>query len=667
MHESFGSHGRFPVDRIRSGDDGRNRGMYSGGGRRRDMHSEMRRDKRRSRFHAAVASIAAIITVAAVLLLCYQFFMPNDTLEPFFEGDGTYLVVDGELFDGGNPPKIVDNEVLLPIEAIRQYIDPYICWESSSKKVTVTTTDRVIRMKTGNLDAYVNDKPVTLNIPASEDSGTVYIPIGFLSEFYGIEISRPDTGNGNGTDNGNVIIVDHINSVRQIAVSINEDAAVRKAPSIKSPIIRTFSPPADGWDSGGGSDRSDRSDKADRSADGYHEQGKDELRIFAEYDKWYNVRTDLGEIGYILKKDVVVRYFYVKTAYSVEPVNPWKPQDGVINLSWEMMYGKRPDLKTIDKMPGLDVISPTWFEIADASGNLKNRADAEYVKWAHANGYKVWALFANNFDNPEATGAFLGNTDARDNAIRQILAFASLYKLDGINIDFENINISDKQTLVQFVREISPFMREQGLVVSMDVAVPSLSENWSMCYDRKALAEAVDYLMLMAYDQHWSASPVAGSVSQLGWTESGLKSVLKEVPAAKLILGMPFYSRLWKEETDSSGKKTVTSQKALSMEGAKALIEENGVSAVWDEESGQHYAEYSKDGALYRIWIEDENSINLRCSLVHKYKLAGASSWKRGDASAEVWQVLDRNLKQVANYYEWQQLNQQSKYVFKSE
>ena len=108
----------------------------------------------------------------------------------------------------------------------------------------------------------------------------------------------------------------------------------------------------------------------------------------------------------------------------------------------------------------------------DDQGNIINRSDATYVEWAHQNGYKIWALFSNDFQDIDATSRFLNNTDARDNAIRQILTYASLYKLDGINIDFENIYKEDKDALTQFVREITPLLREQGLVVSIDVNIP---------------------------------------------------------------------------------------------------------------------------------------------------------------------------------------------------
>lgn len=201
-------------------------------------------------------------------------------------------------------------------------------------------------------------------------------------------------------------------------------------------------------------------------------------------------------------------------------------------------------------------------------------------------------------------------------------------------------------------------LREQGLVVSVDV-------NDIQCYDKKALSEAVDYIMYMSYDQHWSTSPVAGSVAQVSWQEKIVKRVLEQegVPREKLLLGIPFYTRLWKETVDESGKKKLTSS-ALTMKQAKNLIIENNAKVEWDEESGQFYAEYTKDNTNYRLWLEDANSINLRTSLVHKYRLAGTCAWSIYFVSEDIWDVLNKNLKEIESYQEWLEQNRNNQYKF---
>ncbi len=579
-----------------------------------------------------ILSVIAVVGYSLWYLVYVPNFVPNAQVVSVFAEGELSLVIEGENIVMGNSPEIIDEEILLPIEVIRKFFDPYIYWDENLKKVTITTKDKVIRMKTETLDAIVNNEPVALNIPAIEKNGTVYIPIEFLSKFYGIEINH--------IKKSNVIIIDYKNRMKQIAEPLSEKAVVRKGRSIRQPIIRKFS---------------------------FKDNEVDTLRVFEEYENWYRVRTWDGAIGYIKKEDVVVRWLTVNTVHDIpyESDLAWKPDTGKINLVWEMMYNRRPELSKIENMEGLDVISPTWFQLLNEKGNLINRADAKYVEWAHENGYKVWALLSNDFSDIEMTQEFLNNTDSRDTLIKELLSYASLYEIDGINIDFENVRLKDKDTLTQFVREITPFLHEQGLIVSIDVGVPDGSETYSRCYDLEALGEAVDYVMLMTYDQHWSTSPEAGSVAQYEWVEKKLKRTLETIEADKLLLGLPFYIRLWEEKNGEDGNVSVSSPGTLTMENAVKLIKENKASVVWDEPSGQFLAEYTKNASKYKIWLEDMNSINLKSSLVHKYHLAGTAAWRRGSEVPEIWMVLNENLKKIENYFEWKDINSDMQYVFK--
>lgn len=589
----------------------------------------MRRKKESKGGLVFVAFLFAMLCIAAGVY--FYFFMPNNNVIAAFDEGRLNLVVESQVDTSKSQPKVVDNEILFPFDTVKKYFDSNIYWDDALKKVTVTTDKKVIRMKSDSLDALINNNPVTLKIPVTIEEGVTYIPIEFLSEFYGIEI--------NYLQENNVIMVDFANHIKKFAEPIDSHAVVRKEKTIKAPILRKY-------------DIQNEKPEALK------------LNIYEEYDKWYKVRTSEGIVGYIEKKYVIVKGMSVNKLPQEPPVdNAWKPEQGKINLVWEMMYSKKPDLAKIPKMEGLDVISPTWFQVSDDKGTLICRADAKYVEWAHKNGYKVWALLSNDFQNPEATKKLLNNTDARDNVIRQLLAFAALYKFDGINIDFENVNKDDRDALTQFVREATPFMKEQGLIVSIDVGVPDGSDNYSLCYDRKALGEVVDYVMVMTYDQHWSTSPKAGSVAQVSWVEKNLQKTLEVVPKEKLLLGLPFYTRLWKEESSQDGKTKVSSQ-AMTMEAAKKAIKDNNGTTKWDEESGQFYGEYKKDNATYKVWLEDDNSINMKSALAQKYNLAGVASWSRTYETAEVWNVLNKNLKVLDSYQAWVSENKDKKYVF---
>lgn len=555
----------------------------------------------------------------AAAMFYNQYFKPNETFVSCYDSSDTVLVIEGEQVSEKDPPIVQDGQVLLPFDTIKTYIDPYIWWDEALKKVTVTTRDKVIKMQTDDLNALVNDNPIELKFPATVINDAVYLPVEFLSSFYKINVKYQS--------NSNVVIIDRQDAIYRIGYPVSNDAVVRKGMHIRYPIIKKFDDP-----------------------DLNSENSK--IYIFDEYDKWYKVRTAEGYIGYIKKEDVVVKSYEIGIIPQKVKESPELPM-GKISLVWDQMYSSTKAYLERKKEEGIDIMSPTWFQVANRNGDLINRADPQYVKWAHENGYQVWALVANDFSNIDDTSEILNNGLKREYIIKQLLAFAALYELDGINVDFENIYKSDKDAYTQFVRELAPLLREQGLIVSVDVTIPGGSDTWSKCYDRKALADTVDYVCLMTYDQTSAGSKVAGPTAQLVWVEENLKKTLNEVPKEKLLLGIPLYTRLWEETTDENGRITAKTGKALSMKAAELLIQENQASPVWDAESGQYVVSFVKDNVTYKMWLENEYSVNLKSSLVHKYNLAGTATWSHNFANDSVWAVFANNLKNTVHYEEW--------------
>ncbi|GAA3410906.1 glycosyl hydrolase family 18 protein [Paenibacillus hodogayensis] len=565
--------------------------------------------RRRSRIARRLFGL--LVAAAVVALASYYWFItyyPNkEHIDPDYGGLQKPVFYRGELL--GQSALGSKESLKLPLDFIQGKIDPTIVYENASDSVIITTKDKVVRMKTNLLTATVNEKPLELKFPIVKDKETVYLPIDPVRQYYGLNITESD-------ETGNVIVYlqgDDVQWGKTTASSKDGFAALRSAADIKAPIV------------------------ADIPSD-------EKVMIWSEQDGWYFVQRENGVAGYARKKDVVLdRVESIPEQPETKAFIPWKPLGGKINMTWEQVTTKNPDTSKIGAMPGLNVISPTWFHLQDSEGNLKNLADAAYVNWAHSQNYQVWALFSNGFD-PKITTEALATYDKRMKMIKQLLAFAQMYKLQGINIDFENVYLKDKANLTQFVREMVPLMHEQGLVVSIDVTLKSTSENWSMFYDRPALAEVVDYMMFMAYDEYWASSPVAGSVSSLPWVEKGIQQFLVEekVPASKLVLGIPYYIRIWTEQT-KNGKKEVTSR-AVFMETITKLIKDKGLKPTYSAQAGQNYVEYTEDGKLMKIWMEDETSVKARIELVKKYDLAGVGSWRRGYEEPEIWDVIKQTM-----------------------
>jgi len=537
----------------------------------------------------------------------WERMQPNrDTIVPDY-GAAHPVFYNGEQLDG--EARVRDANVLLPLDMIRAVLgeDVPIRYEADSESIIMTTADKVVRLKTAALTAEMNGEPFDLTIAAEVEGDVVYLPLAPVTVLYGLTAEVAE-------ETGIVTLLRPGQGIQNASVTVEQGAAVRSEPTIKAPIIETV--PAGG-----------------------------DVRIWREEKGWYRVQTASGHAGYAAESDFTLADFeIIPEPEREDPFLPWPANGRKINLTWEAVYQVPADPSKIGPMPGVNVVSPTWFELKDGSGAIRSKADPAYVSWAHKRGYQVWALWSNGFD-PDRTTEALSTYATRLKMIRQLLVYAETYNLQGINIDFENVYTKDKENLVQFVREFVPLAHEQGLVVSIDVTPKSNSEMWSAFLDRKALGKVVDYMIVMTYDEHWASSPKAGSVSSLPWVERSIKRILEEdgVPPSKLIMGIPLYTRVWTEKKKADGSVEVSSR-ALGMEAIEKLIRERGLKRTYDDSTGQNYVEYETEEGRHRIWIEDETSIKARAELARKYKLAGVATWQRGFQKPEIWQVLHDTL-----------------------
>lgn len=315
---------------------------------------------------------------------------------------------------------------------------------------------------------------------------------------------------------------------------------------------------------------------------------------------------------------------------------------GKVSLAWAHIMRDNPDLEAEPRIDGLGVLSPTWFNLMDGSGNLANRASVPYVEAAHKRGCQVWGLVSNGFSGAITT-QFFRNARGMDLFAARMLVYAKLYNLDGINVDFENVSEADKDAFVRFMSFCMPYFSARGLKTSVDVHVPGNSRS-SRSHDRARLAGTVDYVMLMAYDEHWRTCQTAGSVASMPWVERAVQNTLAEgVPANKLVLGVPLYMRRW-EETKSNGKVKVKSF-TLTMDEADSAAAKRGAVPQWDGTVGQDYYSYIENGKTYKVWMENEKSIERKLSLVSKYKLAGAAGWRKGHERSSIWNIFRQYLR----------------------
>ncbi|MEG2184174.1 MAG: glycosyl hydrolase family 18 protein [Cloacibacillus sp.] len=321
-----------------------------------------------------------------------------------------------------------------------------------------------------------------------------------------------------------------------------------------------------------------------------------------------------------------------------------QPISGKLTMTWEYVSRDNPNLAASPKTPGLDVVSPTWFNLMDTNGGMANRASAAYTKAAHERGWRVWGLVSNSF-NAAMTAGFLKNQRAQDLFIARLIVYSKIYDLDGINVDFEGFNETDRDAYTRFIAKLAQALRGEGLAVSVDVFVPANTKS-SRSHNRAELSKYVDYVMLMAYDEHWRTSPRSGSVASLSWVTRAVEGALAEgVPAEKLVLGVPFYMRRW-EETGSGSNLKVKSF-TLTMAESESLAQRTGAALKWLEAAGQHYFAYAENGKTYKVWVENADSIGRKLDLVVKHGLAGMAGWRRGHEKPEVWNKISQMMGKI--------------------
>ena len=375
------------------------------------------------------------------------------------------------------------------------------------------------------------------------------------------------------------------------------------------------------------------------------------VTILDQGENWSRVCTEEGHAGYLKNKMLgEERSEHISREFE-EPEFTHLLKDEPISMGWHQVTSPEANDKianVLQSTKGINVVSPTWFYLNDNKGNLFSLADQDYVDYCHKNDVEVWALVS-NLENPDADSTYvLTHTSTRDYLTNQIISAAIEYNFDGINLDFEALSGEVGDAYIQFIRELSIKCENNDLVLSIDNYVPS---SYTAFYNRKEQSVFADYVIIMGYDEHTSISEDIGSVASIGFVEKGVTDTLLEVPAEQTILAMPFYTRIWEltpkagsgEDVESASEGYIPYTFTCFEEGMQTVenrYTENGAQAVWSEEDGQYVAEYQKDGKTYKMWIENESSLEEKLKIMKQHQLAGAAYWKLGFERPSAWNTI---------------------------
>lgn len=504
-------------------------------------------------------------------------------------GDEVAIVLDNELIEEKGIFR--NSTVYFPLTWVTETLNEKFYWDTSAEQLVYTLPNSIVYADlstTGNGGATLLLK----------ENGTVYLQAGVVTTYTDIRLETYVESEVKR------IFVDTKWEAYDTAM-LKKNEAVRELGGVKSPVLTQAAEAAS-------------------------------VFVLESMDTWTQVRTEDGFLGYVRTKRLEDIREELPVSQFDAPVYTSISLDEPITMVWHQVMSAEANAgfdSMIQKTKGVNVVAPTWFMLTDNSGNFSSFAEHSYVEKVHGMGAQLWAV-VDNFNQGEnvQSEVLFANMESRKHLISGLIAEVQEYNIDGINLDIESIKPEAGPHYVQFIRELSVECRNNGIILSVDSYVPSAYTSF---YNRPEQGRVADYVVIMAYDEHYAGGE-KGSVSSLTYVNYGIERTMEEVPAEKIICGIPFYTRLWIEEDGKEG----TTSKAMGIANAKQWVQDNDVNLYWQEEPGQYYGELTEGKTHYYIWLEEEESIKLKKEVIEQNNLAGLACWKLGFEPESIWEVI---------------------------
>ena len=583
--------------------------------------ARMRRRRKRQRMIRFVLLIILIIAAIAGIILWKRYSPSKEQydMKKYYgiEKDGQVgITVDNKVVEAEG--KLAGGKVYVAYNIVRDYINSRFYWDPNENVLLYMLPEDMISVDVGSKDYSISRKKKSEDYVILKTEGnTAYIALDFVQQYTNIDYEV--------SNNPDHVMIRTKWGKTDVA-TVKKNTQVRYQGGVKSPVLAEL-------------------------------KKKDEVTVVESEQNWKKVRTADGVIGYVKNKALkneekknITRKFEEQDYSNIS-------KDYTINMAWHNVTNQDANnavAQRIAQTKGLTTLAPTWIHVADTNGNISSIASADYVSYAHKQNVEVWMTvrdFDGGISSEKESYELLSYTSRRETLITQLIAEALRVGVDGINVDFEKISDKCGEHYIEFIRELSVKCRQNGLVLSVDNYVP---KSFNTQYDRKEQGIVADYVVIMGYDEYYAGSPEAGPVSSYNYVKEGITETLKEVPAEKVISGIPFFTRLWKETpkteeelksdkgTDAEQYSATVESDAYGMDNAQAIVKQAGVDTTWDKKAGQNYATWEADGSKYEIWLEDSKSIEAKLKLMKKYKLAGRAEWSLGQESSDIWNLIQK-------------------------
>ena len=543
-----------------------------------------------------------VIIVIALVVIALIFTFAKNYMKDENDGKISMIINNRNITQSLKKDVFIDEKgvIYLSKQDIANFFDEYIYNEEETKQIITTYGTKVAAVSLEQNKMVVNGASTNILSTVVKKDDTYYMPFSEMEDVYNVEIKY--------ITDSNIITVDSLDR-EQIKYTASKNLSIKYKASGLSKTV----------------------DKV--------KKGEKVIYISSTEKGWAKVRTENGKIGYVKEKKLANKIYVRENIETAE-------QNKKISLVWDYYseYAKAPN-RTGTTLEGVNVVSPAFFMLEKGkNGALFDNvgtAGQDYINWAKSNNYEVWPMVSNN-SLKDTTSNIINNYEYRQLLIENIVTMAIKYKLDGINIDFEYMYQADKDKFSRFIIELAPRLKEIGVTLSVDVTAPDGSADWSLCYDRHVIGDVADYIVFMAYDQYGTSSVKAGTTAGYDWVETNIKKfvgIQEEVKSEKVILGIPFYTRLWKEDSDGNLSSSVVNMKAID------VVLPANAERVWDDSVKQYYVEYEQEGYTYKMWIEDEKSIQAKLSLMQQYNLGGVAFWEKDREIESIWSSVAEVIK----------------------
>ena len=546
-----------------------------------------------------VAAFVILIVVMAAMFMIVRYTPTKEKMNGYVffnldkSTDKTMVIIDGKQYS--DTGVVTDGIHYLPQEFVADNINAGFYYDKESQAVLYSDSSYMYTYMSGK-NVYTDDTGKTYNTdyPVVIDiNGECFIAWEYIAEHTDCEYAY-----GSEPERINI----SIERENKQCVTVKKKSAVRYRGGIKSPVLE------------------------------YVQKG-DRLVYEDDLDDWIKVTTATGYTGYIKKTEASDTFEYIREEKNYETHN-YNMKDDKVTLAWFQVSGVAGNSgidNNIATASGVNVLAPTWYSVTDSSGSMSCYASTGLVNKMHQRGTDVWALVS-DFDTNVDFAALYSSKKARTNMVNTLINDAEKYGFDGINLDFENIKSAYAKDYLQFVRELSIECERKGLVLSTDNYKP---EAYNRCYNLKEQSRFVDYVIVMAYDEHYAGTD-AGSVASLPFVKEAVEDTVQLVGKEHVIAGIPFYTRIW---TTTDGN---TTSRAVGMQAAVDQLNSDGQVALWNDDCGQYVASYTVGNSTRQIWFEEEKSIEAKMQVIQENNVAGVAGWKLGLEKSSVWSVISK-------------------------